>query len=299
VDVRRTVSAALAVVLMGLAGCSAARPSPPPASSVRFAAYDFSENRVLVAVYAEAARRAGLRVTVDSGVGTREIVEPALEQGVVDVVVDYLGTASGFVGAVSPGAAQTPEQLHAALAQVLAGRGVAVLDAAPAEDQNGFAVATAFAAAHKVGSLSELAPLAPRLVFGGPPECVDRPLCLPGLLKVYGMRFGQVRTMPSRAATVEALAAGEIDVGLLETTDARVGAAPVLLLLDDRSLQPHENVVPLVRTAMLDRAGGRLRTALDDTSARLTTQALVALNRAVEIEGLSPAAAADRWWDQA
>jgi len=299
VDVRRTVSAALAVVLMGLAGCSAARPSPPRASSVRFAAYDFSENRVLVAVYAEAARRAGLRVTVDSGVGTREIVEPALEQGVVDVVVDYLGTASGFVGAVSPGAAQTPEQLHAALAQVLSGRGVAVLDAAPAEDQNGFAVATAFAAAHKVGSLSELAPLAPRLVFGGPPECVDRPLCLPGLLKVYGMRFGQVRTMPSRAATVEALAAGEIDVGLLETTDARVGAAPVLLLLDDRSLQPHENVVPLVRTAMLDRAGGRLRTALDDTSARLTTQALVALNRAVEIEGLSPAAAADRWWDQA
>jgi osmoprotectant transport system substrate-binding protein len=296
VRVRRGTCSALAVALVLLAGCSAASPPPSSEGSIRFAAYDFSENRVLVAVYAEAARRAGLRVTVDSGVGTREIVEPALEQGVVDVVVDYLGTASRFVGAPP---AETSDQLHSGLSQVLTGRGITVLGAAPAEDQNGFAVTTAFAAEHRVGSLSELAPLAPGLVFGGPPECADRPLCLPGLREVYGLRFGQVRPMPSRAATVEALAAGEIDVGLLETTDARVGTAPVLLLVDDRALQPHENVVPLVRTAVLDREGSRLRTALDDTSARLTTQALVALNRSVELDGLTPAAAATRWWDQA
>jgi osmoprotectant transport system substrate-binding protein len=296
---RRSLCTGVVVVLLALAACSAAPPPPPPGAGVRFAAYDFTENRVLVAVYAEAARRAGLRVAVDSGVGTREIVEPALEQGVVDVVVDYLGTASRFVGAALPGAAQTPAQLQAGLAQVLAGRGVTVLDAAPAEDQNGFAVTAAFAAAHGVGRLSDLVPLAPDLVFGGPPECVDRPLCLPGLREVYGLKFGQVRAMASRAATVEALAAGEIDVGLLETTDARVGTAPVRLLLDDRALQPHENVVPLVRTAVLDRHGYRLRTALDDASARLTTQAVVALNRAVELQGLTPAAAAARWWDQA
>lgn len=90
---------------------------------------------------------------------------------------------------------------------------------------------------------------------------------------------------------------GEIDVDLLETTDPRVGTAPVLLLLDDRSLQPHENVVPLVRTAVLDRAGARLRKALDDTSAHPTTQALVALNRSVELGGLTPEVAARRWWD--
>jgi osmoprotectant transport system substrate-binding protein len=294
VRVLRAIRCALAVALVLLAGCSAA-PAPAPDGSIRFASYDFSENRVLVAVYAEAARRAGLRVTVDPGVGTREIVVPALEQGVVDVVVDYLGTASRFVG-VPP--ADDPGQLREGLSHALAGRGVTVLGAAPAEDQNGFAVATAFAAEHRVGSLSELVPLAPRLVFGGPPECADRPLCLPGLREVYGLRFGQVRTMPSRAATVEALAAGEIDVGLLETTDARVGSAPVLLLVDDRGLQPRENVVPLVRTAVLDRQGHRLRDALDHTSARLTTEELVALNRAVETEGLTPAQAARKWWDR-
>ena len=296
----RASSAVLALVLVTLAGCGGQEPAPvPDTAAVRFAAYDFSENQILVALYAEAARRAGLRVAVESGVATREVVEPALEQGVVDVVVDYLGTASQFLGRAPAGPGETPEQLHAGLTGVLAERGVTVLDAAPAEDQNGFAVTTAFAAAHGVGKLSDLAGLANPLVFGGPPECADRPLCIPGLRDVYGLHFAHVIPMPSRAATVEALTAGEIDVGLLETTDARVGSAPVLLLLDDRSLQPQENVVPLVRTSVLDREGDRLRAALDDTSARLTTQALVALNRAVELDGLTPAAAAARWWDQA
>jgi osmoprotectant transport system substrate-binding protein len=298
VRAHRAFPAAVAVVLLALAGCSGSGPSPHPAQdTVRFAAYDFSENQILVAVYAEAARRAGVHVAVESGVATREVTEPALEQGVVDVVVDYLGTASRFVGRAAPGAPETPEQLREGLSEVLAGRGVTVLDPAPAEDQNGFAVATAFAAAHGVGTLSELAPLAGGLVFGGPPECADRPLCLPGLREVYGLTFGEVRTMPSRGATVEALSAGEIDVGLLETTDARVGNAPVLLLIDDRSLQPHENVVPLVRTAVLDREGKTLRTALDSVSSRLTTTGLVQLNRSVEIDGLTPAQAAARWWN--
>ena len=294
---RRSTLAALTLVLVALAGCSSTRPSPAPQGGVRFASYNFAENQILVAVYAEAARRAGLRVSVDSGVATREVLEPALEQGVVDVVIDYLGTVSGFVGVAAPGSVQAPEQLHAGLARVLADRGVTALDPARAQDQNGFAVTTAFAAAHRVGTLSELAPLASGLVFGGPPECVDRPLCLPGLRQVYGLQFGRVRTMPSRAATVEALQAGEIDVGLLETTDARVGSAPVLLLLDDRSLQPPENVVPLVRSAALDREGDRLRRALDGVSSRLTTVGLIQLNRSVEVDGLTPAEAAARWWD--
>lgn len=56
--------------------------------------------------------------------------------------------------------------------------------------------------------------------------------------------------------------------------------------------------MPLVRTAVLDRWGGRLRSALDGVSDRLTTEELVALNRAVEIDGLTPADAAARWWDR-
>ena len=95
---------------------------------------------------------------------------------------------------------------------------------------------------------------------------------------------------------MEALVSGQIDVGLLETTDARLAVAPVVLLADDRALQPRENVVPLVRTDVLERWDA-LQPSFDAVSARLTTDVLVQLNRAVELEGLTPSEAAARWWD--
>jgi osmoprotectant transport system substrate-binding protein len=292
--------AALSAALLALAACAqggTGPTGPAPGDVVRFGSYDFPENQILVEVYADAARRAGLPVEVQHGIGTREVVAPALEQGAIDVVVDYLGTALGFARPGAPELPQEPEELHAELAATLGERGVEVLAAARAEDQNGFAVTTQFAADHGVGRLSELGPLAGGLVFGGPPECPDRPLCLPGLREVYGLDFAEFVAMPSRAATVEALLSGQIDVGLLETTEARLTVAPVLLLIDDRGLQPRENVVPLVRREAIERWGERLRTALDEVSARLTTADLVRLNRAVQLDGLTPAEAAARWAD--
>jgi osmoprotectant transport system substrate-binding protein len=297
---RPAVLVAVLVLLLGLTACGSGPPEPTApataAETIRFASYDFPENQILAEVYAEAARRAGLPVSVQHGVGTREVVMPALQQGVLDVVVDYLGTALTFSRPGALDLPREPEEMHAVLERTLGGRGVAVLEPAQAQDQNGFAVTTAFSAEHGVDKLSELGALAPELTFGGPPECPDRPFCLPGLEGTYGLHFGEVRAMPSRAATVEALVSGEIDVGLLETTDARLAAAPVVLLIDDRALQPPENVVPLVRTESIDRWGEKLRTALDEVSARLTTNDLVQLNKAVQTEGLTPQAAAARWW---
>lgn len=297
----RARSVALAVVpllaaVLTACGGTAKQGTGEPAT-VRFASYDFVENQILVELYAEAGRRAGLPVSVQQGVGTREVVAPALQQGIVDVVVDYLGTAATFARPTDSDLPRDPAEMHAVLSRILRGHGVQVLDAAPAEDQNGFAVSTAFGAQHGVGRLSDLKALAPGLTFGGPPECPDRPYCLPGLEQVYGLTFGKVVAMPSRAATVQQLITGQIDVGLLETTDAQLAVAPIMLLVDDRHLQPPENVVPLVRTKALDRWGSKLGTALNEVSARLTTNDLVTLNAAVERDGLTPAEAAARWWD--
>jgi osmoprotectant transport system substrate-binding protein len=285
-------------LLIGLLTACGVTPSAPSAAdgTIRFASYDFQENQILAEVYAEAARRADLPVSVQHGIGTREVVSPALQQGVVDVVVEYLGTATLFARPEFPDLPETPEGMHAVLSRTMGGRGVLVLDPARAEDQNGFAVTTAFAAENGVGRLSDLIPLAPELVFGGPPECPDRPLCLKGLEDVYGLDFAEVLAMPTRAATVEALLSGNIHVGLLETTDARLAVAPVMLLVDDLGLQPRENVVPLVRAVVADRFGDELVEVLNETSALLTTGDLVQLNRAVELEGLTPREAAQRWW---
>jgi osmoprotectant transport system substrate-binding protein len=293
------LAAALVVlVVLVLAGCgqAAAPAEPVEEGAVRVVSYDFAENQILAEVYAEAIRRAGLPVTVQHAIGTREVVLPAIEQDVVDVVIDYLGTALEFVEPGGPAIQREPEHLRAALARVMEHRGATVLEFAAAEDQNGFAVREGFAAENGVQRLSDLALLAPGLTFGGPPECPERRFCLPGLQEVYGLEFGEVRAMPSRAATVEALRSGEIDVGLLETTDPRLADAPLVLLDDDRELQPHENVVPIVRAEVLEEAGEELRTALDEVSARLGTPDLVRLNRLVALDGRTPAEAAELWW---
>ncbi|WP_369256089.1 ABC transporter substrate-binding protein [Geodermatophilus amargosae] len=295
---RRPVAALLLLAaLLCACGSPVAEPGPPPEGVVRIASYDFAENQTLAEVYAEGLRRAGFEVAVQHGIGTREVVFPALEQGVVDVVVDYLGAASEFLQAGAGTSSHDPAVLRDGLAATLAPRGLTVLAAAEAEDQNGFVVLTDLAVRHGMTTLSQLAGLAPQLVFGGPPECTERRFCLPGLREVYGMEFAAVRSMPSRSATVEALLTGQVDVGMLETTDARLTDASLYLLRDDRSLQPRENVVPLVRTELADDGGEPLRAALDAVSAQLTTIDLIGLNRSVAVDGRTPAEAAARWWD--
>jgi osmoprotectant transport system substrate-binding protein len=276
--------------------CSGGTPAPqqvvagrPP---VRVVSYDFTENQVLAQLYADALRRAGVPVRVQLGLGTREIVEPSLEQGHADLVIDYLGTALDFIEPGTPLAHGTTPVVRAALASRLGHRGIAVLAAASAEDQNGFAVTSDLARRKALTRLSDLVPLAGSLTFGGPPECASRRYCLQGLVGTYGLHFAAVRSLTTRSATAEALRSGEIDVGLLETTDARLAAGQFVLLRDDRALQPRENVVPLVRQAVLQAYGDRLRAPLDAISAHLTTADLVAANRAVEEQEQTPQAAA-------
>jgi osmoprotectant transport system substrate-binding protein len=250
-------------------------------------------------VYGQALRRAGLPVQMEVGLGTREIVEPALEQGQIDFVVDYLGTALDFL---VPNTSQNhgpAESVHAALRQQLSSRGVAVLPFAAAEDKNGFAVTAAFARSRGVSRLSDLTPMSRSLVLGGPPECPARRYCAAGLKRVYGLEFRSFRAIPTRAGTATALTIGEIDVGMLETTDPRLAQGRLLLLQDDRGLQPRENVVPLVRQATLRAYGDRIEKAIAPVTAALTTDEMIKLNRAVEVERRTPAEAAAAWLQRA
>ena len=293
------------VVLLSVAGCTGfPAPGDPPRREqldpdrIRVASFDFAESRLLAELYGQRLRRAGFTVDVLDGLGSREIVQPALQQGLVDVVIDYTGSLLDHLGGSAADTHGTPEQVHTAVARRLAARGLTALRPAPAEDANGFAVRRSFAEDNRLTRLSDLTPLAGRLVFGGPPECRTRRYCLLGLQDTYGLRFADFRPQPSRSATATALETGEIDVGLLETTYGRLGERRVTLLPDDLGLQPRENVVPVVRTPVVERYGSRLTDALDSLSAELTTPELVQLNRAEAVDPVGAAGVVSRWLDR-
>ena len=106
-----------------------------------------------------------------------------------------------------------------------------------------------------------------------------------------------IEDISTRAATATALESGEIDVGLLETTDARLADGGFILLRDDRGLQPRENIIPLARQWVIDTYGQTFTDAVDSVSSRLTTADLIELNRRVEIDGMTPSQAAADWLD--
>ena len=210
--------------------------------------------------------------------GAREVVAPALEQGKVDMVPEYLGSALNFLNDRDRVATADPALTHARLEQAFAPRGVSVLAYAPAQDRNGFVVTGDLARRRNLVKVSDLAPLASRLSFGGPPECPERPLCLKGLQELYKLRFARFEAMPSRAVTAAALDTGEIDVGMIETTDPNLVKADLVQLADDRRLQPADNVVPVVRREVLDVYGPQLVRLVNAVSAQLTTTELTRLN---------------------
>jgi osmoprotectant transport system substrate-binding protein len=286
------------VLVAVVAGCDRDPAPPPPEDprrpTIQLASFDFPESEILGELYGQALRQHGFPVELVVQLGAREVVAPALEQGKVDMVPEYLGSALNFLNNRDRVATADPGLTHARLEQAFAPRGVSVLAYAPAVDRNGFVVTGEMARTRGLEKLSDLAPMASQLAFGGPPECAQRPLCLRGLQDVYKLKFARFEAMPSRTVTAAALETGEIDVGMIDTTDPNLVKHDLVQLEDDRDLQPADNVVPVVRREVLDAYGPPLVGLLNAVSTQLTTLELTRLNLQVA-DGRPPADAAAGW----
>jgi transcriptional regulator with XRE-family HTH domain len=167
---------------------------------------------------------------------------------------------------------------------------------APAQDANALVVTAATADRYDLRSIADLATVAPGLTFGGPPECPGRTYCLPGLKRVYGLRFKSFTPLDAGGPlTLQALEAGYIGAALLFTTDPAIPARHLVVLADDRGLQPAENITPLVGRDAIARYGPRLITTLNKVSALLDTGTLRALNGRAALAGQNPRLVAGDW----
>jgi len=130
-------------------------------------------------------------------------------------------------------------------------------------------------------------PIASQMVLGGPPECPERPFCLPGLEETYGLEFESFQPLDvGGPQTVNALKNDRIDVGLLFSTSSAIVANDFVVLEDDQGLQQAENITPIVRSEALDDT---IEASLNAVSATLTTENITELNGRVEIDGEDPA----------
>jgi osmoprotectant transport system substrate-binding protein len=292
---KRRLYAAAAALLLAATACTTGpaledqgeiTAEPGDSKDLHIGSAGFTESDLLAQMYALLLERAGYRTTVLS-VTNRELYEPALESGQIDVVPEYAATFADWLNAKAHGADAAPvgspdlDATMRALRRLAAPRGLTVLDAGRAVDQNAFAVTAAYAKRHRLRTLTDLGTSALPVRLAAGDECVQRPYCAPGLKKTYGINITGVDpkgvgTTPAK----QAVQTGQDQMVLTTTTDATLDAFGLVLLEDDKHLQNADNVVPVVNRA---QAGSeRVVKALGKLNTVLTTRDLADLNRQVD-----------------
>ncbi|MET0741287.1 MAG: ABC transporter substrate-binding protein [Candidatus Nanopelagicales bacterium] len=250
----------------------------------------FTEIELMAQMYALLLEDAGYTTEVQV-VENRELYEPALEDGAIDVVPDYAATMTEFLNAkvngadaeqvADPDVDATVEALRS-LAEPL---GLTVLEASEAADQNAFVVTTAFAEENDLETLSDLAALGQPVVLAATEECPTRQFCQLAL-EEYGIQITEVLpTGFGSVQTKDAVKEGTAQLGLTGTTDATLDDFELVILDDDKSLQLADNLIPIVGSEYGD--DGDFADALNSLSAALTTEDLTELNRKVDAERMT------------
>jgi osmoprotectant transport system substrate-binding protein len=278
-------------------GSSGGTSSSTSKGTIRIASFNFSESIILAHIYGDALANKGYTITYRDKLGNREIVEPSLENGLIDLYPGYAATDLNFADkrqgvALEAGtdAAANVQKLNA----LLSSKGIKALDPSPAVDQNAFAVTKAEADQYHLTKLSDVTPaIASQWTLGGPPECPQRPFCAPGLESIYGLKFKAFKSLDTGGPlTFAALKQGAINIGLVFSSDGGITANNFVVLEDDKHLQQADNIVPLIRTAV---ANSEVVSLLNSIDAKLNTPDLTALNKSADVDKQDPADLAKTW----
>ncbi|MFJ8754314.1 glycine betaine ABC transporter substrate-binding protein [Streptomyces sp. NPDC102441] len=256
----------------------------------------FTESKVLAELYAQVLGGAGYDTSVTT-VKNRELYEPSLEKGEIDVVPEYAATLAEFLNAKVNGAKAEPvasgdvAATVAALEKLATPLGLKVLPAGKAVDQNAFAVSKEFAEKNSLTTLSDLGSSKIKVKIAAGDECEVRPFCAPGLKETYGIDVTGID--PKGVGTPQSKQAvkdGKDQLVLTTTTDAVLDTYGLVFLEDDKKLQNADNVLPVLNAE--DAGAPEIAEALGKLTGVLTTEDLAELNRKVDAERAKPADAA-------
>ncbi|MCW3840941.1 glycine/betaine ABC transporter substrate-binding protein [Micromonospora yasonensis] len=204
-----------------------------PGGQITVGAGNFSESQLIAELYKISLTAAGYQVKVQT-IGNRELYEPALEKGQIQVVPEYAATMAEFLNTKANGKDAQPvsspdlDKTVAALKAAGDKAGITFGQPAQAQDQNAFAVTKAFADKYQVATLSDLASKCSgqATVLAGPPECPQRPKCQAGLVQVYDFKAGSFSSLDAGGPqTKNALKTGAASVGLVFSSDAALAAS--------------------------------------------------------------------------
>ena len=274
-----------------LAACTSSSGNAPSAGGrsagrhgmvISVGTFDFPESVLLAEIYGQALAARGYPVRILANLGPRELVDPALMKGLLRLVPEYAGSALEFATLGRLSATADAAAANRTLAESLAGRGLLA--------------AAVVASGIEIGIVYLAGGERPRaLAAGADPWSWLTGASLAGPALGAAAVACTVATAPwltrpwrrTASITLWLAAAARLFTGT---------ASPMLVVLaDDRALQPAENITPVVGREVVARYGTRMLTLINAVSARLTTGSLRSLDAQVVLDGRRPRSVAGAW----
>ncbi|CAG9185075.1 glycine betaine ABC transporter substrate-binding protein [Cupriavidus pinatubonensis] len=275
----------VAAVLLSSAPARARAPAAN-AAPVRVGGKNFTEQLILSSMTSQYLRAKGLGTELTSGLGST-LMRQAMENGQLDVVWDYTGTALIVFNKVEE--KLDAKASYARVKTLDAARGLVWLEpsrinntyalAMPKQRAQASGVTTLSAYAEKMRKAGEDAqhPFAVDMEFAARPDGLEP---FKAQYKLPFKRRDVIQLDPGLVYT--ALKNNQVDMGLVYTTDGRVKGFELVLLEDDLHFFPDYSAVPVVRKAVLDKHP-ELATLLNALSAKLDNASMTEMNYQVDI----------------
>ena len=254
------------------------------------AGQSFPEAALVASMYAQLLEKAGYDVTtklVDSRDGYM-----ADFPGGVDVVPEYVGGIVNFLNSQKNGdnarrsTPVTAQQLQQQGQALLDEAGITLLDQSAATDTNAFMVTKDYSDQNGVTKLSDLEGVSVKLAAA--PDCEGRLDCEGGLTDQYGIDVTEVLPLGYASdQTYQSVISGESELGETSTTDGTLESQGLVVLEDDKHIQPAQNLVPAVSTEFLS-AHPDVADVLNPLMAALTTENLTELNSKIAVDRQKP-----------
>jgi osmoprotectant transport system substrate-binding protein len=259
---------------------------------------NFTEQKVLGEVYAQAFKAAGYTVKTALNLGDEKTALAALKSGQISGYPEYTGTA--LLSFLNVPAAKLPTEEGAAYDQVKAGmakEGIEAFPPTPFTSSNEVGLLKTEADKLGVTKISDLESKASKLTLYGSPECRTRRDCLLGLEQVYGLKFKKF-TPVNVDQRHEVLTSHQADLSIVFTTDPQIKRNNEVLLQDDKGMFPPYNSTFLMKKSVADKAGPDLAKTLELVNKNLTADVMQELNARVDLDKDTPEQAAQAYLKQ-
>ena len=282
------ISLGVAIVLGGFAG--AARSASRSAPTIVIGTKNFPEEFILGELYKQALAAKGFTVKYKENIGSTEVIQTALTSNKINFYPEYTGVIvqDVFHRTDSPNSAA---KTYALAKSLEAAKGFTLLNQTPFYDTDVLAVTNATAKKYGLHTISDLKKVGP-FKLGGFPECQTRNTCFVGYTKQYGLSNASFLSVGS-LSPYQALDNGSVVAADVFSTDPPLSApSKYTVLTDPKHVTGFQNVAPIVATSTAKAAGSTFTSTVNAVSAKLTLPAIIAMNKAVEVDKQSPAAVA-------